>query len=93
MLTIDGVQYRNLEEQVKKNQDDINFIINEQATLNQFGIKVVGEVDTLSELPTVEQYKLDNTNWEYGDTYSVGPTAPHDLYVLTRASGTHPNDY
>lgn len=93
MLTIDGVQYRNLQEQVRKNKDDILAIINEQGTLNQFGIKVVGQVPYLNDLPTPEEYKSSNPNYEYGDTYAVGAQAPYSLYILTRASGTYPNDY
>lgn len=93
MLEINGYQLRNLQEQVEKNKDDILSIINEQGTLNQFGIKVVGQIDILNNLPTVEDYKESNPNWEYGDAYAVGVTAPYSLYILTRASGTHPEDY
>ena len=57
MLTFDGKQLRNLEEQVIKNAEDINYLINEQGVLNQFGIKVVGQVDYLNSLPTVDEYK------------------------------------
>lgn len=57
MLTFDGKQLRNLEEQVLKNAEDINYLINEQGVLNQFGIKVVGQVDYLNSLPTVDEYK------------------------------------
>ena len=93
MLEINGYQLRNLQEQVEKNKNDILAIINEQGTLNQFGIKVVGQIDILNNLPTVEDYKESNPNWEYGDAYAVGVTAPYSLYILTRAGGTHPNDY
>lgn len=93
MLEINGYQLRNLQEQVEKNKNDILAIINEQGTLNQFGIKVVGQIDILNNLPTVEGYKESNPNWEYGDAYAVGVTAPYSLYILTRAGGTHPNDY
>ena len=93
MLEINGYQLRNLQEQVEKSKNDILAIINEQGTLNQFGIKVVGQIDILNNLPTVEDYKESNPNWEYGDAYAVGVTAPYSLYILTRAGGTHPNDY
>ena len=93
MLEVNGYQLRNLQEQVEKNKNDIIAIINEQGTLNQFGIKVVGQIDILNNLPTVEDYKESNPNWEYGDAYAVGVTAPYSLYILTRAGGTHPNDY
>ena len=46
MLTIDGVQYRNLQEQVLKNKDDIENIITSGRVLDEFGIKVVGTLCT-----------------------------------------------
>ena len=93
MLTINGKQYRNLEEQVEKNKNDIISIINEQGTLNQFGIKVVGQVEYLNDLPTPEEYEQSNPNFEYGDAYAVGIQAPYSLYILTRANANKPNDY
>lgn len=93
MLTIDGKQYRNLEEQVLKNQSDIESIINEQGTLNQFGIKVVGQVEYTNQLPTPAEYEQSNPNFEYGDAYAVGIQAPYSLYILTRANANKPNDY
>ena len=93
MLTIDGKQYRNLEEQVEKNKNDIISIINEQGTLNQFGIKVIGQVEYLNDLPTPAEYEQSNPNFEYGDAYAVGIQAPYSLYILTRANANKPNDY
>ena len=93
MLTIDGKEYRNLEEQVEKNKSDIEYIVNEKGVLNQFGIKVVGTVANQDLLPSIEQYKIDNPSWEYGDTYAVGTSAPYDLFVLTRANLDNPDDY
>ena len=93
MITIDGKTYRNLEEQVQKNKEDIYYIITQQGALNEFGIKVVGEVESIDQLPSVEAYKTSNPNWEYGDTMAVGATAPRELYTLTRAGLTHEVDY
>lgn len=93
MLTIDGKQYRNLEEQVGKNKSDIEYILNEQGVLNQFGIKVIGQVASQSLLPSVDTYKQENPNWEYGDTFAIGTQPPYDLFVLTRANLDNPNDY
>ena len=93
MLTINGKEYRNLEEQVEKNKSDIEYIKNEQGVLNQFGIKVVGQYDSQSLLPSVDTYKQENPNWEYGDTFAIGLNPPYDLFVLTRANLDNPNDY
>ena len=93
MLTINGKEYRNLEEQVEKNKIDIEYIKNEQGVLNQFGIKVVGQYDSQSLLPSVDTYKQENPNWEYGDTFAIGTQPPYDLFVLTRANLDIPNDY
>ena len=93
MLTIDGKEFRNLEEQVLKNQSDIKSIINEQGVLNQFGIKVVGQATNLLDLPSVENYKQSNPQWEYGDTYAIGTVPPYSLYVLTRANASNAEDY
>ena len=93
MFEIDGKQFRNLEEQVLKNKNDIEYIINEQGVLNQFGIKVVEEVYSLSDLPSVDAYKASNPDWEYGDAFAVGSEAPYELYILTRANTDNPTDY
>lgn len=85
MLKIGDKEYRNLEEQVLKNKNDIESIVNEQGTLNQFGIKVVGVVADALELP--------ESSDDYGDAYAVGTDTPYELYVWTRANTTHPNDY
>ena len=85
MLKIGDKEYRNLEEQVLKNKSDIESIVNEQGTLNQFGIKVVGVV--------VDEVELPESADEYGDAYAVGTDTPYELYVWTRANTTHPNDY
>lgn len=93
MFTIDGKQFRNLEEQVLKNKSDIEYITQEQGVLNQFGIKVVEEVYSLSDLPSVDDYKTNNPDWEYGDTFAVGAETPYELYILTRANTDNPTDY
>ena len=88
MLTIDGKQYRNLEEQVRKNKEDIQSIIEASAILNAFGIKVVGQVDTSDKLPNPADYP-----GEYGDAYLVGTATPYDYYIFTRPNDTHPTAY
>lgn len=88
MLTIGNEEFRNLEEQVEKNKDDILFILEQEGVLNQFGIKVVGQIDTAASLPAPSIYAGD-----FGDAYAVGTETPYDLYIWTRANGTHPNNY
>ena len=88
MLTIGNEELRNLEEQVEKNKDDILFILEQEGVLNQFGIKVVGQIDTAASLPAPSIYAGD-----YGDAYAVGTQTPYDLYIWTRANGTHSSDY
>ena len=89
----DNKEYRNLQEQVFKNMNDISFILQEEGVLNEFGIKVVGQEDSAIDMPSVDDYKEDNPDWAYGDAYAIGTEAPYELYVLTRANGSHPNDY
>ena len=56
MITIDGKELRSLEEQVLKNKQDIEYMLEEEGVLNQFGIKVVGQVDTAAALPDPTTY-------------------------------------
>ena len=93
MLNFGNKEFRNLQEQVLKNMDDIQFILEQEGVLNQFGIKVVGQETTIEALPTVADYKTAHVDWAYGDTYAIGAQEPYTLYVLTRANGTHPDDY
>ena len=76
MITIDKVTYRNLQEQVQKNKEDIAAWQNIEFTLNNFGIKVFGKVDSVFDIPI--------GTYEYGDAYLVGLTDPYDLYIYTR---------
>ena len=93
MLTIDGKEFRNLEEQVKKNKDDIEKFKYEEGVLNQFGIKVIGKITNESKLPSVEDFKENYPEWEYGDAYAVGTEPPYTLFVLTRAQSETEVDY
>ena len=88
MITVDGKQLRNLQEQVEKNKQDILYILTEEGTLNAFGIKVVGEDTTTAALPDPTTYTGD-----FGDAYAIGTEAPYNLYIFTRPNGTHPNPY
>lgn len=101
-MIFDGKLYLNLEKQVQKNKEDIEYIINEEGALNQFGLRVVGQVETIGDMPTIQAYKESNPNWEYGDAYMVGASTEEatvvdvdnaTLLVLTRANTVHPNDF
>jgi hypothetical protein len=74
MITKNGVEYRNLEEQVRKNKDDINSILQ---SANFLGAKIVGHVPSNGNLPT-------NYIGSYGDCYAVGNTAPYDIYCYIK---------
>ena len=101
-MIFDGKLYLNLEKQVQKNKEDIEYIINEEGALNQFGLRVVGQVETIGDMPTIQAYKQSNPNWEYGDAFMVGASTAEDtvvdvdnatLLVLTRANTVYPNDF
>lgn len=81
-ITIDGKVYRNLQEQVAKNQSDIKFILEEEGVLNQFGVKVVNKLNSSTELPDPTTY-----TGEYGDAVLVGTAEPYDMYIFTRPFG------
>lgn len=79
MLERNGKTYRNLEEQVLKNQQDIQRYIQAGLVLSEFGIKVVGSAETAAELPDAETYQ-----GSYGDAYAVGTSTPYNMYIFTR---------
>lgn len=93
MIIVNNKELRNIQEQVEKNKDDIEHIVKSGGVLDEFGIKVVGEVSTIEELPTVAAYKEAHTDWEYGDAYAVGTAAPYTLMILTRANDTIIEDH
>lgn len=79
MIILNDTIYRNLQEQVKKNQEDIWAIQEGTEVLARFGIKVVGSVETAADLPNPATY-----TGEYGDAILVGTASPYDYYVFTR---------
>lgn len=93
MLEINGIEYRNLQEQVLKNKNDIENALQLNNLLSDFGIRIVGQVESAYQIPSVSDYKENNPNWKYGDAYTVGTEAPYDLYILTRANTTSPQDF
>lgn len=79
MINIDGRIYRNLEEQVLANKDNIQHIIEGSNLLAELGIRVVGQVTTPAQLPNPVTYTGD-----FGDAYLVGTQTPYDFYIYTR---------
>ena len=80
MLKFGNKEFRNLQEQVFKNMKDIQDIMDGTTVLAEFGIKVVGQVNLVTELPDPSTY-----TGEFGDAYVVGASEPYDYYIYTRA--------
>lgn len=89
MFSLNNTQFRNLEEQVLDNKEQIAELKNTQFTLGEYGLKVVGRIVSIDQLPAVPY------TGSYGDAYAVGPNPPYDFYVWTRADANagQPNDY
>lgn len=83
MITINDRTYRNLQEQVLKNQADIADFVNTTEILGKFGIRVVGTVPTADLLPDPATFK-----GEYGDAITVGTSYPYTYYIFTRPNTT-----
>ena len=79
MITVNGKELRNLEEQVQANKNDIARIIEGEELLARLGIKVVGQVEAESDLPNPVTY-----DGEFGDAFLVGTNTPYDYYIFTR---------
>ena len=80
MLKFGNKEFRNLQEQVLKNMLDIKDIMQGATVLAEFGIKIIGQVDTAEELPDPATYE-----GEFGDAYIVGTEEPYEYYIFTRA--------
>lgn len=79
MITINNKEYRNLEEQVQANKNNIERIFESDELLGRLGIKVVGQVESSEDLPNAVTY-----TGEFGDAYLVGTNSPYDYYIFTR---------
>ena len=86
MLKFGNKEFRNLQEQVLKNMQNIANLKEGTAVLSEFGIKVVGEVDSLQNLSSVDEYKMAHDDWAYGDAFAIGTQPPYKLVILTRAN-------
>lgn len=97
MFNLNNLEFRNLEEQVQKNKEDIARHYETDRALANFGIKVVGQVTTAEELPDPLSY-----TGTFGDAYAVGDktavdagTATYVYYIYTRPdiNAGQPNNY
>ena len=77
MIKVGNTYLRNLEEQVQylTSYHEVN------QGLAQWGIRVVGKITSVTELPDPKTYE-----GEYGDAFAVGTEAPYDFYIWTRSS-------
>ena len=66
MLKFGNKEFRNIQEQVEKNMNDILWLINYKGALNEFGIKVVGQGPKFGDgLPDPDMFEL-------GDVVAAG---------------------
>lgn len=86
-ITIDNKTYRNLEEQVLKNKEDIAKHYAVDRVIADWGIKVLGVVSTVENIPV--------STYEYGDAFGLSSTSPMQYVVWTRANANvgEPTDY
>ena len=74
-------EYRNLTEQVNKNQFDILRVLEGSTTLNQFGLKVVNISTTA---PIVKPDPIEGDESVFGYAWLVGSGPSYQMYVWTR---------
>ena len=70
---------RNLYEQVQENKLNIQKHYDADRVLEDYGIKVIGHVDFMDQLPAAGLY-----TGAYGDAYTVGVSTPYEFYIFTR---------
>lgn len=78
-------EYRNLTEQVEKNKQDILHHFQRDEVLADFGIRIIGQLASPTELPPTAE--------NYGDAYAVGISSPFTYYIWTRANNLSEVDY
>lgn len=89
MFIIDGKEFRNIEEQVQKNKEDIAVIQTIDRVLADYGIKIVGQIASPELLPGATEAnplpEAPDYTGEYGDAFAVGESHPYEIYIYTRA--------
>lgn len=88
MIQFNNKEYRNLVEQVLKNKQDIAQHYEIDRIIGEFGIRIIGQLDTWVEPEDIGQFT-------YGDAYAVGTQPPYDIYIYTRPdeNSGHPMPY
>lgn len=81
MFKYKNKEYRNLTEQVSKNEFDILRLLEGDATLAQFGLKVV---NLSSTAPTVKPTPIEGDENVFGYAWLVGSGPSYQMYVWTR---------
>ena len=81
MITVNGKVYRNLQEQVEKNMDDIQQIIQNGENMG----RIIGHVDDADDLPASPPSPY--TSYDYGIAYTVGESVPYDIYTWSMVNG------
>ena len=76
MLQFGNKEFRNLEEQVEKNAQNIQDFKDGNQTIAEFGITVVGILASADELPAQGE--------NFGDAYLIGSQTPYNMRVWTR---------
>lgn len=82
MLKYGNKEFRNLQEQVLKNAQDIQEWKESESTLSHFGIAIIGYF--VSEIDFREKVDPATYTGNYGDAFLVGATRPYNLFVFTR---------
>lgn len=77
MIKVGNNTYRNLEEQVQKNKEDIARHWEVDRVLADFGINILGVIPRNPHVP-------EQVGTTFGDAYLVGLEAPYDVWVWTR---------
>lgn len=81
MFKYKNKEYRNLTEQVSKNEFDILRLLEGDATLAQFGLKVV---NISSTAPIAKPTPIEGDEHVFGYAWLVGTEVPYQMYVWTR---------
>ena len=81
MFKYKNKEYRNLTEQVSKNEFDILRLLEGDATLAQFGLKVV---NISSTAPIVKPDPIEGDESVFGYAWLVGSGPSYQMYVWTR---------